>query len=289
MIQEYFLEPNQKEENGLPFSYDRQNTEKRGICAYRHTQEYLEFLYCHKGRHQVELNGIVSDFSEGELIVIPPNTVHQVTSFGEKGSCYSVVKVDTNMMYSVAGATSELNYLLPFHVGGTQYRTRFFAPELIQGQIPDIFEEICREFEQKAYGYEIALKIQAERLLLWVLRQWRAEKSLPIGKQAKKLSNILDYVWKNYDQKLQGTEVAKQFFISYSHFSALIRSATGYNFVKYLNYVRITQAKKLLISTDKSITEIALDTGFFSTSYFIEQFRTFEGVSPGKFKKEMER
>ncbi|MBE7042760.1 MAG: helix-turn-helix domain-containing protein [Ruminococcaceae bacterium] len=289
MIQEYILEGKVKGEKGIPFAYHEQDTEKRRLCARNHLHEYLELIYCHKGRHTLELNGIASDFLTGELVVIPPNTIHRITSLCDPGSFYSVVTVDINVMYSVVGAVSEFSYLLPFHTGGTSYRTRFFPRELEEGQIPGIIEEIRREFEQKKYGYEIALKIQAERLILWILRQWEAEHRLPVGKQAKKLNHILDYLWKNYDRKLQGVEVAKEFFISYSHFSALIRSATGCNFVKYLNYIRITQAKKILISTDKSITEIALDTGFSSTSYFIEQFREFEGISPGKFKKQLEQ
>lgn len=289
MVQEYILEEKVKGEKGIPFAYHEQDTEKRRLCAQNHLHEYLELIYCHKGRHTLELNGISSDFLTGELVVIPPNTVHRITSLCDPGSFYSVVTVDINVMYSVVGAVSEFSYLLPFHTGGTPYRTRFFPDELERGQIPDIIREIRQEFSQKDYGYEIALKIQAERLILWVLRRWKGETTLTLGKQAKKLTTILDYIRKNYDRKLQGTEVAKEFFISYSHLSALIRSATGHSFVKYLNYIRITQAKKLLISTDKSITEIALDTGFSSTSYFIEQFRTFEGVSPGKFKKEMER
>lgn len=287
MTEEYFFEPNDKSEDGLPFSFHLQNTAVQGMCARAHVQEYIELLYCHTGRHRTELNGISSDFCAGDLVVINPNTIHSVYSYGEPGSCYSVIKFDPNFIYSVSGSAAESNYLLSFRTGGTPNQTHFSAPELESTDIPAIFAEINREFTKKEYGYEFALKIQAERLLLWILRRWKTAETayLPAGKQGQKLNRILDYLWKHYDQKLQGAQVAQQFFISYSYLSGLIHSATGFGFVKYLNYIRITQAKKLLISTDKPITEIALDAGFSSTSYFIEQFRAFEGMSPGKFRK----
>lgn len=285
MPEDYFFEPNDQSENGLPFSFHIQDTSVRGSCAQPHIQEYLEILYCHAGAHRVMLNGVVSQFNAGDLMVINPHVIHSVYSLGGPDNCYTVLKFDPNLVCSLSGFAAEQSYLLPFRSSGTPNQTLFSARELEHTDIPVICSEIKREFENKEYGYELALKIQAERLLLWVLRRWKETAPLPVGKQSQKLNGILDYLWKHYDQKLQGTQVAAMFYISYSHLSCLIRSATGMSFVKYLNYIRMTQAKKLLITTDRSVTEIALDTGFSSSSYFIEQFREAEGMSPGKFRR----
>ena len=59
----------------------------------------------------------------------------------------------------------------------------------------------------------------------------------------------------------------------------------GKTFTEYLNYVRITEAEKLLLSTEMNITEVAAETGFSDSSYFIKQFRHFKNVSPKQFKK----
>lgn len=285
MTQEYFLEPNETSESGLPFSFHIQDTSAKGVCAFPHVQEYIEILYCHAGSHQVMLNGIVSEFNAGDLVVINPNMIHSVFSRGGPDNCYSVLKMDLNFIDSLSGFAAEQSYLLPFRTSGTPHQTCFCARELEQTGIPAVYEEIKRELERKEYGYALAIKIQAERLLLWVLRRWKEASPLPAGKQSRKLNGILDYLWKHYDQKLQGVQVAAQFYLSYSHLSNLIRSATGMSFVKYLNFIRITQAKKLLMTTDRPVTEIALDTGFSSSSYFIEQFREAEGMSPGKFRR----
>jgi AraC-like DNA-binding protein len=59
----------------------------------------------------------------------------------------------------------------------------------------------------------------------------------------------------------------------------------GKTFTNYLNYIRITEAEKLLLTTDKSMTEIALEVGFSSSSYFIQQFRQYKDISPFQFRK----
>ncbi|MBR5057184.1 MAG: helix-turn-helix transcriptional regulator, partial [Clostridiales bacterium] len=56
-------------------------------------------------------------------------------------------------------------------------------------------------------------------------------------------------------------------------FSRFFRHALGQTFSDYLLYVRLTEAEKLLITTSKSISQIALDTGFSTSSYFITQFK----------------
>ena len=57
------------------------------------------------------------------------------------------------------------------------------------------------------------------------------------------------------------------------------------SFNDYLNFVRITEAEKLLVSSDKTVTEIAYETGFSSSSYFIKIFERYKGMPPSAFRK----
>jgi len=53
---------------------------------------------------------------------------------------------------------------------------------------------------------------------------------------------------------------------------------------EYLISHRINQSILLLKNTDKNITEIALNTGFGSISYYIEKFKTQTGYTPKKYR-----
>ena len=80
--------------------------------------------------------------------------------------------------------------------------------------------------------------------------------------------------------------MAKKYFVSCSYFSRWFKKVTGKTFKQYVNYVRINRAIQLLLNSDYNITEVAMMTGFATTSYFIKQFKGMEGgLSPKKFKR----
>ena len=66
----------------------------------------------------------------------------------------------------------------------------------------------------------------------------------------------------------------------------LFKEYTGKTLISYINDYRLEQSKGLLLHTDLSITEIALRTGFNSTSYFIKKFQEANDCSPHKYRKQ---
>jgi len=69
-------------------------------------------------------------------------------------------------------------------------------------------------------------------------------------------------------------------YMSYSYFSRCFYRITGKSFKEYLNLTRINRAEKAILTTDKSVTEIAGDCGFNSVSYFISTYKKLKGVTP---------
>jgi transcriptional regulator GlxA family with amidase domain len=59
----------------------------------------------------------------------------------------------------------------------------------------------------------------------------------------------------------------------------------GVSIVKFLNTVRCNEAKKLLETTDLSITEIAISVGFNSSSHFTETYKKIIGETPAQTRK----
>ena len=57
------------------------------------------------------------------------------------------------------------------------------------------------------------------------------------------------------------------------------------SFTEYVNGIRISESERLLVTTNKSITDIALDVGFSTTSYFIERFKKQIHLTPKQFRK----
>lgn len=69
------------------------------------------------------------------------------------------------------------------------------------------------------------------------------------------------------------------------HFLRLFRVVMGKTPNRYLTDCRLAKAKLLLVSTGLSIAQVATQSGFAQSSYFIKVFRRFEGMSPVKYRQ----
>jgi AraC-like DNA-binding protein len=98
------------------------------------------------------------------------------------------------------------------------------------------------------------------------------------------IKNALLYISENFDS-VNERDAAAFCGLSYNHFSASFKKTVGRSFSDYLTLIRINEAEKLLLSTEKSITDIALSCGFSSTSHFISRFKEKNGVTPGQLRK----
>ena len=79
--------------------------------------------------------------------------------------------------------------------------------------------------------------------------------------------------------------VADKFNLSRSYLSKKFKTATGFGFKEYIINVRIQNACRLLLESNKSITDIAFECGFNDSNYFGDAFRKAKGVSPHKYRK----
>ena len=68
-------------------------------------------------------------------------------------------------------------------------------------------------------------------------------------------------------------------------FNEKVKNYSGFTPLNYLINIRISEAIKLLKKKDVSITDIALDTGFYSSQHFSTTFKKLTGYTPSEFRK----
>ena len=72
--------------------------------------------------------------------------------------------------------------------------------------------------------------------------------------------------------------------MSKTYFCSAFRSYTGMGFVKYVNNLKLNYARKLIISTTLSITDVCYKSGFNSESNFLRAFKQEFGMSAQKYR-----
>ncbi len=100
-------------------------------------------------------------------------------------------------------------------------------------------------------------------------------------------TNITEYIQKEYgNPELSLESISEIFSISKTYICSILKKHLGITFHEYLTQTRISAAKKLLTSTDKSITDIMNETGFSNKQTFSRVFKASTGMTAVKYRKE---
>ena len=93
------------------------------------------------------------------------------------------------------------------------------------------------------------------------------------------------YIHMHFRENPKLSQVAKIAHYNSSHFSATFHKELGTTYCDYLNMLKISYAKELLISTNLKILDICNECGFTSHSNFLRLFKENTGLSPLQFRK----
>lgn len=265
--------------------------QQKGNSKYSgaHYHDYVEILYGLSGNVEIWSNGKTIILSPHTMAIINSKTAHTVYSHNNETGTYIVIKYMPQVLYAAQQSIFEFKYVVPFMINNSAY-TDFFEKHLLEcTEIPEIMHNIYEEWKSESYGYEIALRIYVLKISLWLLRYWHneSESNSSVFDEHEKLmpaiAKAIEYAQNNYSTTT-ASDAAEISGLSYSYFSRVFKKIMGKSFNEYLNYIRISEAKRMLICTDADITKIAMDTGFATSSYFIEKFRKQDGITPKKFR-----
>lgn len=111
--------------------------------------------------------------------------------------------------------------------------------------------------------------------------------SEPVKKS--EIQSSLEYINTHFKEKISLQNVAEHAGYNPAHFSKLFHKKMGVTFNHYVSSLRINYAKRLLASTEHSISFICFECGFSSSSSFNRSFSSIVGVSPSEYRIERQQ
>ena len=105
-------------------------------------------------------------------------------------------------------------------------------------------------------------------------------KAAPIIDRAKSI------IEESSSRDITVSEIADRLNMSVHYLCHVFKAETGTTPIDYRNSVKLIRAKKLLVSTEKRVSEIAFECGFGSASYFSKMFYKNEGITPSEYRKQ---
>ena len=100
-----------------------------------------------------------------------------------------------------------------------------------------------------------------------------------------RINRALDYIEQNIEQELRLEEIARVANFSAFHFHRIFRAMVGETLNRFIQRIRIEKAASMLLANKKkSITEIALDSGFSSSAVFARVFKEMYTMSASQWR-----
>lgn len=100
----------------------------------------------------------------------------------------------------------------------------------------------------------------------------------------ERITQAISYLKDNFKEQPNLDEVANRIHLSPFHFQKLFTDWAGVSPKKFVQYLSIEHAKKLLADTSSTLFDTALQTGLSGTGRLHDLFVTIEGMTPGEYK-----
>jgi len=147
-----------------------------------------------------------------------------------------------------------------------------------------IFKCLEAELFGEQIGFQARVNHQLDELLIQIARQLNSQNNS--GRDFPKTFLLLEQsLRQNLSHPWTVEEMASLVGLGTTLFNERVKAYSGFSPLNYLINIRIAEAIKLLKKAGCSVTDIALDTGFYSSQHFATTFKKLTGFTPSEFKK----
>lgn len=251
-----------------------------------HWHTYVEILFVITGHALISIGSERFEVTAGDLLIINSQEIHGVQPVDEIFTEILVIQFEPWVLNPGLGTIFECRYIIPFLQGRVKY-SKYLKLDDGSG-LKSLLIEMLEDFSRKNAGYEFNIKGNIYKIFSWLIRNEIIKIPSGIQLNATEMSrvrNLFEYIEANYQKEITIAGAARIACLSYHHFCRFFKKITGKTFLQYLNFVRVREAEKLILTTDKNISEIALDVGFSSVGGFNKAFKREKSLAPLAYKK----
>ena len=245
-----------------------------------HCHSYYELYYVEQGCCRFMINDSFYDLNTDDFLLIPPQTFHNTRYLS--GSC-----LRCNVYFRSGDISEQVSAALP--EGGAFFSSPriFHAQELYHGQICELLRRMSLEEDLNDSRTASMQYFLLQELFLLIARACEYTQALPqIIRAADRQTQLAArYIGSNYMHPITSADIAAAAGFSPNHLSKRFRESAGIGVHEYLVFTRLQHAAMELVSTEDSITQIALRCGFSDSNYFKDVFKKKFGVTPREYRK----
>ena len=252
---------------------------------YSEQHDFFELCFVSKGEIVATRDGEQTSLQAGDLLVIPPSSVHSYTS-----ACGNAAKAFVVCFESSSQALRPLAGV------------RFLSDETVCNCMRYIIEESANTFrmdenehlaplDEPNFGGQQAIMLQLEYLLICLVRRLSMQENSAVvflkgDHFYSDLSKaVLAFFKEHIREPLTLNDVCTKMSYSRSFLCKTFKKQTGQTLMDCFHRMKIREAERMLVETGHSLKEIAAYLGFSDTKHFGVLFKKYAGDSPSVYRK----
>ena len=235
-----------------------------------HCHDFYEIEMVINGQGKQNLNGKTYALKKGDAYIIRPTDFHSM-EINDSLTVYNIMFDD--ILLSSSHIFNDISSLDSFYSS--------FDDEDFEKMVP-LFSLLAYETAEKSEMYTTVQKNLIECIMINIIRK---SKSCVYETQDLPLQQVLNYIHNNFTLSPTLEKAAGAINFTPAYFSQWFHKATGKTYIEYLNSLKLSYAKKLLMSSEMSVTEICFESGFNSVSNFLKEFKRKFSQTPSAFRK----
>jgi AraC-like DNA-binding protein len=249
--------------------------------------EYLRFYYILDGKFDWVINRESYTLYPTDLaIILPGEELYAEKGYLEIGSIYWL-----NLSLNIQDKESKKSLGKWSNISSSEFIS--IRKILFQNRIPvlsklqeagNIFSLLRNELFNQELGYVTRVNQLLDELLIRITRKL-TQQNISQRDFPQTFLKLEEALRKDLSHHWTVEEMAVLVGLGTTSFSDKVKKFTGFSPMSYLINIRISEAIKLLKKPEVNVTNIALDTGFYSSQHFATTFKKLTGYTPSQFRK----
>ncbi|GAA0177847.1 hypothetical protein SH2C18_09960 [Clostridium sediminicola] len=274
--------------NGLSFPVDifiKDNLINNDV-QHPHWHEWHQIMYMLEGDALQQVNDKTTKVKKDDIIILKKGDIH--TTYIEPSITTSILFIEFHADVIENNFTSlfESKYITYFLNNNSSGISHIKNTDENYSKIHYILNGLYDEFVNKEKCYEIFIKGYLYQLVAVLTRSNVINSNSDFKDiELQKLDKLFKYIEINYKENVDLKMAASILNLSYNYSSRYFKKITGRTFKEYLDFVRISEAEKLILSKDINISQAAYEVGFSNVSSFNRVFKRVKNYPPSDIKK----
>ena len=257
----------------------KKGTVKQDITTLSHKHREMELMTILSGRAKICIDTKAYEIEKGDVVIISPYLLHNATIYSDFDFEHYCLCFDLK--------------IIPDAGLGERLEKGFYKIDpIIKGGSGISKELVCcvkgafDAHAQQKDGWELKV-IGHLSVFFGLLKEGKNICREEENTEAADICyRIIDYIDKNYTEKITSADAAQALYMSKSYFCRIFKRNFGHCFQNYICMYRIEKAKILLKTTDLPVSDIAMQVGFNSFSFFSKMFKEYLQLTPSEYRKD---